>query len=75
MTAMSDKRGADEKTDLQIKLKYSQSEKDDWTKIQDKALRKKIQNRLAKRKSRTLHCQAISVLRTDDPVRNKGIKG
>ncbi len=47
--------GADEMTDLQVRLKYSQSDKDDWTKIEDKALRKKIQNRLAKRKSRTLH--------------------
>ena len=41
--------------DLKVRLKYSRSEKDDWTKIEDKALRKKIQNRLAKRKSRTSH--------------------
>lgn len=40
-------------TDIQIRLKYSKSEKDDWTKVEDKAVRKKIQNRLAKRKSRT----------------------
>lgn len=39
-------------TDIQVRLKYSQSEKDDWTKVEEKALRKKIQNRLAKRKSR-----------------------
>ena len=42
-------------TDLKVRLKYSRSEKEDWTKIEDKALRKKIQNRLAKRKSRMLH--------------------
>ena len=39
-------------TDIQVRLKYSQSEKDDWTKVENKAVRKKIQNRLAKRKSR-----------------------
>ncbi len=55
MTMISKTGGADEMTDLQVRLKYSQSDKDDWTKIEDKALRKKIQNRLAKRKSRTLH--------------------
>ena len=38
--------------DLQVKLKYKKGERDDWTKVDDKALRKKIQNRLAKRKSR-----------------------
>ena len=42
-------------TDLQVRLAYSKSEKDDWTKVEDKALRKKIQDRLAKRKSSTLH--------------------
>lgn len=47
-------------TDLQVRLKYSRSEKDDWTKVEDKALRKKIQNRLAKRKSRMLRCTAFS---------------
>lgn len=36
--------------DLQVRLKYKKSEADDWTKVEDKALRKKIQNRLAKRK-------------------------
>ena len=37
--------------DLQVRLKYKQSDADDWTKVEDKALRKKIQDRLAKRKS------------------------
>lgn len=40
-------------SDLQVRLKYSKSERDDWTKIEDKTLRKRIQDRLAKRKSRT----------------------
>ena len=39
-------------TDLEVRLKYSKSEEDDWTKVEDKALRKRIQDRLAKRKSR-----------------------
>ncbi len=30
---------------------YKKSDADDWTKVDDKALRKKLQNRLAKRKS------------------------
>ena len=55
MTTNSVNRGADEMTDLEVRLKYRQSEKDDWTKVEDKALRKKIQNRLAKRKSRMSH--------------------
>ncbi len=37
--------------DLQSKLLYKKSDADDWTKVDDKALRKKLQNRLAKRKS------------------------
>lgn len=41
-------------SDLQVRLRYSKNEKDDWTKVEDKALRKKIQNRLAKRKSSML---------------------
>ena len=41
-------------SDLQVRLKYCKSETDDWTRVEDKALRKKIQNRLAKRKSRML---------------------
>lgn len=45
-------------TDLQVRLAYGKSEKDDWTKVEDKALRKKIQDRLAKRKSSTLHSSA-----------------
>ncbi|MCJ1460129.1 hypothetical protein MMC28_010508 [Mycoblastus sanguinarius] len=39
-------------SDLEVRLKYCKSETDDWTKVEDKALRKKIQNRLAKRKNR-----------------------
>lgn len=39
--------------DLQVRLKYKKTDADDWTKVEDKALRKKLQNRLAKRKSRT----------------------
>ena len=38
--------------DLQVRLKFKKNDADDWTKVQDKALRKKLQNRLAKRKSR-----------------------
>ena len=65
MTTTSTSGGTDEVsvTDLQVRLKYSQSEKDDWTKVEDKALRKKIQNRLAKRKSRTLHRLLLSITR------------
>ena len=48
-----------ELSDLQVRLKYKKSDKDDWTKVEDQALRKKIQNRLAKRKSRMLHCLAF----------------
>ena len=55
MTSISVDEGTMGLSDLQVRLKYKQSEKDDWTKIEDKALRKKIQNRLAKRKSRMLH--------------------
>ena len=39
--------------DLNVRLKYRKGDSEDWTKIQDKALRKKIQDRLAKRKSST----------------------
>ena len=52
VTTVSGEEGANVSTDIQIRLKYSRSEKDDWTKIEDKAARKTIQNRLAKRKSR-----------------------
>lgn len=45
---------ANRMTDLRVRLAYSKSERDDWTKVEDKALRKKIQDRLAKRKSSTL---------------------
>lgn len=54
MATVSEHIGADGMADLQVRLKYSRSEKDDWTKVEDKALRKKLQNRLAKRKSRML---------------------
>ena len=37
--------------DLDVRLKYKKDEGDDWTKVEDKILRKKIQNRLAKRKN------------------------
>lgn len=47
-------------SDLQARLRYCKNERDDWTKVEDKALRKKIQNRLAKRKSRMLHYMGIA---------------
>ena len=50
-------------TDLQVRLAYSKSERDDWTKVEDKALRKKIQDRLAKRKSSMLHSIASLISR------------
>ena len=53
VTTVSGQGGANVFGDMQIRLKYSQNENDDWTKVEDKAIRKKIQNRLAKRKSRT----------------------
>lgn len=42
--------------DLELRLKYKKGDDDDWTKVEDKAVRKKLQNRLAKRKSRTYYC-------------------
>ena len=54
MNTVMENRDGNSVTDLQVRLKYIQSEKDDWTKVEDKTLRKKIQNRLAKRKSRAL---------------------
>ena len=62
MDTVSENGNKDEMTDLQIKLQYRKSEKDDWTKVEDKALRKKIQNRLAKRKSRMLNCTTLLFL-------------
>lgn len=44
--------------DLQVRLKFKKNDADDWTKVEDKALRKKLQNRLAKRKSRKFHGMA-----------------
>ena len=41
--------------DLQVRLKFKKDDADDWTKVEDKVLRKKLQNRLAKRKSREFH--------------------
>ena len=52
VTSVPTGQGAEKLTDIQVRLKYSQSHKDDWTKVEDKTIRKKIQNRLAKRKSR-----------------------
>lgn len=43
--------------DLELRLKYKKEESDDWTKVEDRALRKKIQNRLAKRKNRRFLAQ------------------
>ena len=42
--------------DLNVRLKYKKGESEDWTKIEDKALRKKIQDRFAKRKSSASSC-------------------
>ena len=42
--------------DLELRLKYKKEDGDDWTKVKDRALRKKIQNRLAKRKNRRFFC-------------------
>ena len=57
-------------SDLQVRLRYSKNEKDDWTKVEDKALRKKIQNRLAKRKSSALHYRPLVFRMIDHPSRN-----
>lgn len=57
--------------DLQVRLKYKTSDADDWTKVEDKALRKKIQNRLAKRKSSTLPSYCVPVDIYDQLSRRK----
>lgn len=45
--------------DLQLRLRYKKSDVDDWTQVEDKALRKKLQNRLAKRKSRRQYVTGV----------------
>ena len=40
--------------DEEERLRLQKSEADDWTKIEDKVLRKKLQDRLAKRKQSRL---------------------
>lgn len=42
--------------DLAVRLQFKITDEEDWTGVEDKALRKKIQNRLAKRKSRASAC-------------------
>lgn len=73
VTTLSVDANANRPTDLQVRLKYSQSEKDDWTKVEDKAVRKKIQDRLAKRKSRTSH-RVLPKDEIDSLVRNERTK-
>ena len=60
-----------EMTDLEVRLKYSKSEEDDWTKIEDKALRKKVQDRLAKRKSRSFSALRLDLLEADQIARKE----
>ena len=48
-------------SDLQVRLKYKKGDGEDWTKVEDKALRKKIQNRLAKRKSSMMSEMCLSM--------------
>ena len=58
-------------TDLEVRLKYSKCEEDDWTKVEDKALRKKIQDRLAKRKSRNFSALRLDLLEADQIARKE----
>ena len=61
-------------TDLEVRLKYSKSEEDDWTKIEDKALRKRIQDRLAKRKSRIVPAMHFGLPEADQIARKERSK-
>ena len=58
-------------TDLEVRLKYSKSEEDDWTKVEDKALRKRIQDRLAKRKSRIFPALHLDLPEADQIARKE----
>lgn len=61
--------------DLQVRLQYRKSDADDWTKVVDKAQRKKIQNRLAKRKSSKLISHATCSFKVErPPLGTDGVK-
>ena len=63
-----------EMTDLEVRLKYRKSEEDDWTKVEDKALRKRIQDRLAKRKSRIFPALQFGLREIDQIARKERSK-